>query len=192
MRIRAAGRARGLDRLIDHDESLRVLPRLYDRVRKRTPGFVSRSTRLVEDAAAWRPARSAPRSDRSSARSRARRRAVRLRPLPDRAGGVTFAEWSRSWVVEVQGIDERPGATSGASSWTSTTCGSGGSRDLGLPGPDRRTAGRPLPRSSARATDGPLPGAAGSTSTHARTTTGDGARPGVHGRQRSPHRPRPR
>jgi len=30
-------------RLVDHDEAARIFPRLYDRVRKRSPGFVSRS-----------------------------------------------------------------------------------------------------------------------------------------------------
>lgn len=33
----------GAARLVDHDEALRVFPRIYDRVRKRTPGFLSRS-----------------------------------------------------------------------------------------------------------------------------------------------------
>jgi predicted acetyltransferase len=33
----------GSVRLIDNDEALRLLPRLYDRIRRRSPGFVSRS-----------------------------------------------------------------------------------------------------------------------------------------------------
>jgi predicted acetyltransferase len=33
----------GTARLVDHDEALKVFPRIYDRVARRTPGFVSRS-----------------------------------------------------------------------------------------------------------------------------------------------------
>ena len=33
----------GNTRLVDHDEGLRIFPRVYDRVRRRTPGFVSRT-----------------------------------------------------------------------------------------------------------------------------------------------------
>ena len=33
----------GTTRLVDHDEALRVFPRIYDRVRRRTAGFVSRT-----------------------------------------------------------------------------------------------------------------------------------------------------
>ncbi len=33
----------GSVRLIDHDEALRILPRLYERMRRRTPGFLARS-----------------------------------------------------------------------------------------------------------------------------------------------------
>lgn len=33
----------GTARLVDHDEALRVFPRIYDRVRKQSPGFLSRS-----------------------------------------------------------------------------------------------------------------------------------------------------
>ncbi len=33
----------GTTRLVDHDEALKVFPRIYDRVARRTPGFVSRS-----------------------------------------------------------------------------------------------------------------------------------------------------
>jgi len=33
----------GTTRLVDHDEALKVFPRIYDRVRKTTPGFISRS-----------------------------------------------------------------------------------------------------------------------------------------------------
>ena len=47
-RARAALRAGtppriGAVRLVEHDEALRVFPRLYDRVRRTTPGFLSRS-----------------------------------------------------------------------------------------------------------------------------------------------------
>ena len=48
-RVHAALRAElpgriGVTRLVDHDEALRVFPRVYDRVRRRSPGFVSRTT----------------------------------------------------------------------------------------------------------------------------------------------------
>lgn len=33
----------GAMRLVDHDEAMRVFPRIYDRVRRRSPGFVSRT-----------------------------------------------------------------------------------------------------------------------------------------------------
>jgi predicted acetyltransferase len=33
----------GTTRLVEHDEALRVFPRIFDRVRRRTPGFVSRT-----------------------------------------------------------------------------------------------------------------------------------------------------
>ena len=47
-RVHAALRAElpgriGTTRLVGHDEALRVFPRVYDRVRRRTPGFVSRT-----------------------------------------------------------------------------------------------------------------------------------------------------
>jgi predicted acetyltransferase len=34
----------GTTRLVDHDEAMRIFPRIYDRVRLRSPGFVSRTT----------------------------------------------------------------------------------------------------------------------------------------------------
>jgi predicted acetyltransferase len=95
-------------RLIDHDEAVRVLPRLYDRVRKRSPGFVSRSRDW------WESRRLADRPDQ-------RRGAGPLvRALYERDGvaagfalyriaqeGATFAEWKKTVrVIEVQGIDE--------------------------------------------------------------------------------------
>lgn len=47
-RVRAALRPElpartGIARLIDHDEAVRVFPRIYDRVARRSPGFISRS-----------------------------------------------------------------------------------------------------------------------------------------------------
>jgi predicted acetyltransferase len=98
----------GTFRLIDHDEALRVLPRLYDRVRKRTPGFVSRTRDWWE-------------TRRLGDRPEQRRGAGPLvRALYERNGsaagfalyriaqeGATFSEWKKTVrVVEVQGIDE--------------------------------------------------------------------------------------
>lgn len=108
LRIRPDLPREGAVRLIDHDEALRVLPRLYDRVRKRTPGFVSRSRDW------WEARRLGDRPDQ-------RRGAGPLvRALLERGGapagyalyriaqdGATFAEWTKTVrVVEVQGIDE--------------------------------------------------------------------------------------
>ncbi len=42
-RIRPELPREGSCRHIDHDEALRVLPRLYDRIRRRSPGYLSRS-----------------------------------------------------------------------------------------------------------------------------------------------------
>ena len=108
LRIRPDLPSEGAVRLIDHDEALRVLPRLYDRVRKRTPGFVSRTPD-------WWEAR------RLGDRPEQRRGAGPLvRALFERDGapagyalyriaqdGATFAEWTKTVrVVEVQGVDE--------------------------------------------------------------------------------------
>jgi predicted acetyltransferase len=98
----------GSIRLIDHNEALRVLPRIYDRVRRRTPGFVSRSREW------WDTRRLGDRPDQ-------RRGAGPLvRALLERDGvaagfalyriaqeGATFAEWKKIVrVLEVQGVDE--------------------------------------------------------------------------------------
>ena len=108
VRVRSDLPRSGSVRLIDHDEALRVLPRLYDRVRKRTPGFVSRSRGW------WETRRLADRPDQ-------RRGAGPLvRALYERDGaaagyalyriaqeGATFAEWTKTVrVVELQGVDE--------------------------------------------------------------------------------------
>jgi predicted acetyltransferase len=42
LRSELPGRS-GTTRLVDHDEALRAFPRIYDRVRRESPGFVSRS-----------------------------------------------------------------------------------------------------------------------------------------------------
>jgi predicted acetyltransferase len=111
---RAAVRVRGdlprdgTLRLIDADEALRVLPRLYDRVRRRSPGFVSRSRDW------WEVRRL---SDRPENRRGAGPLVV---ALYERDGtpagyalyriaqeGATFAEWKKTVrVVEIQGVDE--------------------------------------------------------------------------------------
>jgi predicted acetyltransferase len=46
-------------RFVDHDEAMKSFPRVYDRIRTRTPGFVSRSRnwwekRTLDDTAEWR------------------------------------------------------------------------------------------------------------------------------------------
>jgi predicted acetyltransferase len=111
---RAAVRVRGdlprdgTLRLIDADEALRLLPRLYDRVRRRSPGFVSRSRDW------WEVRRL---SDRPENRRGAGPLVV---ALYERDGtpagyalyriaqeGATFAEWKKTVrVVEIQGVDE--------------------------------------------------------------------------------------
>ena len=108
VRVRAELPREGTVRLIDHDEALRVLPRLYERIRKRTPGFLSRSRDWWE-------------TRRLSDRPEQRRGAGPLvRALYERDGapagfalyriaqeGTTFAEWKKSVrVTEVQGVDE--------------------------------------------------------------------------------------
>jgi predicted acetyltransferase len=111
---RAAVRVRGdlprdgTLRLIDADEALRALPRLYDRVRRRSPGFISRSRDW------WEVRRL---SDRPENRRGAGPLVI---ALYQRGGtpagyalyriaqeGATFAEWKKTVrVVEVQGVDE--------------------------------------------------------------------------------------
>jgi predicted acetyltransferase len=111
---RAAVRVRGdlprdgTLRLIDADEALRLLPRLYDRVRRRSPGFVSRSRDW------WEVRRL---SDRPENRRGAGPLVV---ALYERDGtpagyalyriaqeGATFDEWKKTVrVVEIQGVDE--------------------------------------------------------------------------------------
>ena len=108
VRIRPELPSEGSFRLIDHDETLRAVPRLYERIRKRTPGFLARSTD-------WWEAR------RIGDRPETRRGAGPLvRALYERDGapagyvlyriaqdGATFAEWTKTVrVVEVVGIDE--------------------------------------------------------------------------------------
>jgi predicted acetyltransferase len=108
VRIRPELPREGALRLVDHDEAIRVLPRVYDRVRKRTPGFLARSRDWWE-------------SRRLGDRPENRRGAGPLvRALVERDGapvgyalyriaqdGATFAEWTKTVrVVEVLGIDE--------------------------------------------------------------------------------------
>jgi predicted acetyltransferase len=108
VRIRPDLPREGSIRLIDHDEALRVLPAVYDRIRKRTPGFLARSgdwweTRRLDD------------------RPENRRGAGPLvRALHERDGrpvgyalyriaqqGTTFADWTKTVrVIEAQGLDE--------------------------------------------------------------------------------------
>jgi predicted acetyltransferase len=109
VRVRPDLPPEGSLRLIDNDEALRVLPPLYDRVRKQTPGFISRSR------AWWEHRRLADRPEQ-------RRGAGPLvRSVYERNGdaagfalyriaqeGATFAEWKKTVrVVEVQGVDDR-------------------------------------------------------------------------------------
>lgn len=98
----------GTVRLVENDEALRVLPGLYDRIRKRTPGFVSRSR-------GWWEIRSL--GDRPENRRGA---GPLVRALYEREGrpagwalyriaqeGSTFEDWQKTVkVVEVQGIDD--------------------------------------------------------------------------------------
>ncbi len=108
LRIRPELPREGSFRLIEHDEAMRVLPRVYERVRKRTPGFLARSTH-------WWEAR------RLGDRPEQRRGAGHLvRALYEREGrpagyalyriaqdGASFAELTRTVrVIEVMGIDE--------------------------------------------------------------------------------------
>jgi predicted acetyltransferase len=109
VRIRPELPRDGTMRLIDHDEALRVLPRLFDRIRKRTPGFLSRSRDWWETR---------PLSDRPEQRRGA---GPLVRALYERDGapagfalyriaqeGATFVEWKKTVrVIEVQGVDEQ-------------------------------------------------------------------------------------
>jgi predicted acetyltransferase len=95
-------------RLIENDEALRVLPGLYDRVRKRTPGFLSRSR-------GWWETRKL--SDRPENRRGA---GPLVRALYERDGrpagwalyriaqeGTTFEDWKKTVrVMELQGVDD--------------------------------------------------------------------------------------
>jgi predicted acetyltransferase len=112
---RAAVRVRGdlprdgALRLIDAEEALRLLPRLYDRVRRRSPGFVSRSRDWWE----VRRLSDGPENRRGAGplvialyeRDGAAAGYVLYRIAQE---GATFAEWKKTVrVVEVQGVDER-------------------------------------------------------------------------------------
>jgi predicted acetyltransferase len=98
----------GSMRLIEKDEALRALPRLYDRIRKRSPGFLSRSREWWEDRTL---------GDRPENRRGA---GPLVRALYERDGrpagwalyrisqsGATYEEWKKTVKVsEVQGIDD--------------------------------------------------------------------------------------
>jgi predicted acetyltransferase len=109
VRIRPELAREGSVRLVDNDEALRVLPRLYDRVRRRNAGFVSRSRD-------WWEIR------KLSERPEVRRGAGPLvRALYERDGrpagwalyriaqeGSTVEDWKKTVkVAEVQGVDDR-------------------------------------------------------------------------------------
>jgi predicted acetyltransferase len=109
VRIRSELEREGSVRLIENDEALRVLPGLYDRIRKQTPGFLSRSR-------GWWETR------RLSDRPESRRGAGPLvRALYERDGrpagwafyriaqeGSTFDDWKKTVrVAELQGVDDR-------------------------------------------------------------------------------------
>jgi predicted acetyltransferase len=114
VRRRAVGMRRELERqgsvrLIDDDEALRVLPRLYERVRRANAGFVSRTRD-------WWEIRKL--SDRPEIRRGA---GPLVRALYERDGraegwalyriaqeGSTFEDWKKTVkVAEVQGVDDR-------------------------------------------------------------------------------------
>ncbi|HET7368441.1 MAG TPA: GNAT family N-acetyltransferase [Gaiella sp.] len=108
IRIRPELPSEGSVRLVEHDEALRLLPRVYDRIRKRTPGFVSRSH-------GWWEHRTL--GDRPENRRGA---GPLVRALYERDGrpagwalyriaqeGATFEDWTKTVrVVELQGIDD--------------------------------------------------------------------------------------
>jgi predicted acetyltransferase len=108
VRIRLDTEREGSVRLIENDEALRVLPPVYDRLRKRTPGFLSRSR-------GWWEIR------RLSDLPELRRGAGPLvRALYERNGrpagwalyriaqeGSTFEDWKKTVkVAELQGVDD--------------------------------------------------------------------------------------
>ena len=142
-------------RLIDHDEAMRVLPRIYEPIRKRTPGFVSRTpdwweARRLSDRPESRrgPGRSCACALRADGRTRG------LRALPDRAGrgdvrrGRRPFGSSRSW-----GSTRRRGGTSGASSSRST--GPTTSGPSSFPSTSRSCCSSTSSTSSACVYDGP-------------------------------------
>jgi predicted acetyltransferase len=107
VRIRPELPREGAVRLLEHDEALRLLPRVYDRVQRRTPGFLVRSRDW------WETRRLADRPEK-------RRGAGPLvRALLERDGapvgyalyriaqdGATFAEWTKTVrVAEVIAVD---------------------------------------------------------------------------------------
>jgi predicted acetyltransferase len=108
VRIRQELPRQGSVRLVENDEALRVLPGLYDRIRKRTSGFVSRSR-------AWWEIRTL--GDRHENRRGA---GPLVRVLYERDGrlagwvlyriaqeGATFDDWKKTVrVVELQGADD--------------------------------------------------------------------------------------
>jgi len=108
LRIRSELPSEGSVRLVEHDEALRLLPALYDRIRKRTPGFLSRSP-------GWWEHRTL--GDRPENRRGA---GPLVRALYERDGrpagwalyriaqeGATFEEWTKTVrVVELQGVDD--------------------------------------------------------------------------------------
>ena len=108
VRIRPELEREGSVRLIETDEALRVLPRLYDRIRRRTPGFLSRSR-------GWWETRTL--SDRPENRRGA---GPLVRALYERDGrptgwvlyriaqeGTTWEDWKKTVrVIELQGADD--------------------------------------------------------------------------------------
>ena len=108
VRIRSDLQPEGSVRLIETDEALGVLPRLYDRIRKRSPGFVSRSRDWWADRTL---------GDRPDSRRGA---GPLVRALYERDGrpagwalyriamdGQTFEEWKKTVrVAEVHGVDD--------------------------------------------------------------------------------------
>jgi predicted acetyltransferase len=108
VRIRPDLQPEGSVRLIEADEALAVLPPLYDRIRKRSPGFLSRTRD-------WWESRTL--GDRPENRRGA---GPLVRALYERDGrpagwalyriameGQTFEEWKKTVrVAEVQGIDD--------------------------------------------------------------------------------------
>jgi predicted acetyltransferase len=108
VRLRPELPREGSTRLVEHDEALRVLPGLYDRIRKRAPGFLSRSRR-------WWETRTL--GDRPENRRGA---GPLVRALFERDGrpagwalyriaqeGTTFEDWKKTVrVVEIQGVDD--------------------------------------------------------------------------------------